>query len=425
MEIKNILIIGIIGVISLFMINSATATEVDANDYDEIKNAVNDQDNVIVNLENKTYNGHGVIDINNGKNVIIQSKNPNKKSTIDLGGNSQFINNKGNLTLINLIIKNCYNEYGDDTIRNYNGANLTIINCIFINNTVGDAGGAIHNVFANLDVVNSTFINNTANNGGGAIDNYGGTVNITGSSFINNTASYGGAIFNHMGDLNVSYSYFENNKDELNYTIGNTGNAVLDFNWWGSNNNPNFKINGASASNYYTVVFEDGLDNQNGVQSFKVKFVLNGTEDSTGFEKLPMNVLVYINNILIGEFHDSLINVDLFEGENNITLIIGEESFNYAVNYVKPDSEDPIDPYDPIDPEDPINPIYNPIDNNNNMIPTNTNDLTRMGGKKPVWERFNGYNSESATASMKQTGVPIIAILLVLLASIGCIARKK
>ena len=419
MEIKNILIIGIIGVISLFMINSATATEVDANDYDEIKNAVNDQDNVIVNLENKTYNGHGVIDINNGKNVIIQSKNPNKKSTIDLGGNSQFINNKGNLTLINLIIKNCYNEYGDDTIRNYNGANLTIINCIFINNTVGDAGGAIHNVFANLDVVNSTFINNTANNGGGAIDNYGGTVNITGSSFINNTASYGGAIFNHMGDLNVSYSYFENNKDELNYTIGNTGNVVLDFNWWGSNNNPNFKINGASASNYYTVVFEDGLDNQNGVQSFKVKFVLNGTEDSTGFEKLPMNVLVYINNILIGEFHDSLINVDLFEGENNITLIIGEESFNYAVNYVKPDSEDPIDP------EDPINPIYNPIDNNNNMIPTNTNDLTRMEGKKPVWKRFNGYNSESATASMKQTGVPIIAILLVLLASIGCIARKK
>ena len=425
MEIKNILIIGIIGVISLFMINSATATEVDAKDYDEIKNAVNDQDNVTVNLENKTYNGHGVIDINNGKNVIIQSKNPNKKSTIDLGGNSQFINNKGNLTLINLIIKNCYNEYGDDTIRNYNGSNLTIINCIFINNTVGDAGGAIHNVFANLDVVNSTFINNTANNGGGAIDNYGGTVNITGSSFINNTASYGGAIFNHMGDLNVSYSYFENNKDELNYTIGNTGNAVLDFNWWGSNNNPNFKINGASASNYYTVVFEDGLDNQNGVQSFKVKFVLNGTEDSTGFEKLPMNVLVYINNILIGEFHDSLINVDLFEGENNITLIIGEESFNYAVNYVKPDSEDPIDPDDPIDPEDPINPIYNPIDNNNNMIPTNTNDLTKMEGRKPVWERFNGYNSESATASMKQTGVPIIAILLVLLASIGCIARKK
>lgn len=158
---------------------------------------------------------------------------------------------------------------------------------------------------------------------------------------------------------------------------------------------------------------------------FKVKFVLNGTEDSTGFEKLPMNVLVYINNILIGEFHDSLINVDLFEGENNITLISGEESFNYAVNYVKPDSEEPTDSEDPINPEDHINPIYNPIDNNNNIIPTNTNDLTKMEGKKPVWERFNGYNSESATASMKQTGVPIIAILLVLLASIGCIARKK
>lgn len=43
-----------------------------------LKNAVNDHDNVTVNLEDKTYNGHGVIDINNGKNVIIQSKIPIK-----------------------------------------------------------------------------------------------------------------------------------------------------------------------------------------------------------------------------------------------------------------------------------------------------------------------------------------------------------
>ncbi|RBQ24511.1 hypothetical protein ALNOE001_01660 [Candidatus Methanobinarius endosymbioticus] len=58
---------------------------------------------------------------------------------------------------------------------------------------------------------------------------------------------------------------------------------------------------------------------------------------------------------------------------------------------------DPIDPIDPIDPVDPNEPSIN-------NIPS---------------------DSINVNASMKSTGIPIVAILLILIASLGIFVRKR
>ncbi|WP_225369527.1 hypothetical protein [Methanobrevibacter arboriphilus] len=71
------------------------------------------------------------------------------------------------------------------------------------------------------------------------------------------------------------------------------------------------------------------------------------------------------------------------------------------------DPIDPIDPIDPVDPVDPVDPI-DPVDTVNN---TNSND--------------SNDSPAAVSAAMKETGIPIIAVLLVLLASLGLVVVRK
>ena len=175
---------------------------------------------------------------------------------------SFLIINKGTYTFNNITFANNFKNGSDEeaggAISNLNG-DLTIINCLFENNTVYAVnrtnGGAIDNS-GKLTVINSTFTNNVANNSnssgfrknaadGGAISNLGnlyiyntlflenkalrngGAIRtqdgaktyIENCEFNGNTAayhesggSYGGAVYSWDCNLDIYNSTFKNNK---------------------------------------------------------------------------------------------------------------------------------------------------------------------------------------------------------------------
>ena len=104
-----------------------------------------------------------------------------------------------------------------------NGANVTVINCHFINNTAYD-GGALSNVKAE----NCTFVNNFGVYRGGAIYS-GSAVNC---SFVYNNAIYGGAIFesfvqncsfiNNRAEQGGAICYIDNNDSIINCSFVNS-----------------------------------------------------------------------------------------------------------------------------------------------------------------------------------------------------------
>lgn len=177
------------------------------------------------------------------KTITITSLDPSNPVIISGNYLTRLFNiDKGSsLTLINLILANgnastsYYAGYGG-AIHVQFGGNLTIDNCIFENNTAGEAGaiqswglliiknsifrnnsatsayaGAVQNSgYGSLIIDNSTFINNRANTYAGAIyadsSNYpGSNTTITNSKFIENDANRGGAIF-----LNIAPAYIIN-----------------------------------------------------------------------------------------------------------------------------------------------------------------------------------------------------------------------
>jgi hypothetical protein len=144
----------------------------------------------------------GIFQIQNGITVIIQNLTMTKGDTEMEGGGA--ISNDGTLTVINCIFTN---NSGGDGGAIFNHGNLIVNNCTFTGNE--GLGGAICNG-DKLTVINSTFANNSATgNMGGAISN-SGTLVITGSKFLNNTADYGGAIYTE-GTATVTSSNFSNN----------------------------------------------------------------------------------------------------------------------------------------------------------------------------------------------------------------------
>ncbi|MGL4670139.1 MAG: hypothetical protein ACRCVG_06050 [Methanobacteriaceae archaeon] len=154
--------------------------------------------NDTISLVNGTYSGvnNTNLTIHNGRNITIQSNNPNNKAIIDCNG-SWFIYNSGRLSLKNLIIKNAYIQ-GSGTVVSNTG-NLTIINCTFINNSALHSAGVVYNNNGIINISCSIFTNNSAGFYGGVIYNEDGIIDISGSIFTNNSAGfYGGVIYSHV-----------------------------------------------------------------------------------------------------------------------------------------------------------------------------------------------------------------------------------
>ena len=99
--------------------------------------------------------------------------------------------------------------------------NVEIENCIFINTTAVNNGGALYldmngdiDISSNTEVIvkNNTFIKSSANFGG-AILQLGGTLTIIDSKFLENTAAYdGAAIYVSLTNLKLNNSQLTSNK---------------------------------------------------------------------------------------------------------------------------------------------------------------------------------------------------------------------
>jgi predicted outer membrane repeat protein len=489
------IIIPTIAIILFFTVLSTTmAAENNITNTTEggLNTAISDSNSGdTINLDTGIYKGSNNtnITIPNSKNITIQSKNPNQKATIDGENINWFINNGGNLTLINVVLQNFIKSSSSGTLNItsggaiYNTGRLTIINCTFLNNNVALYGGAIYNAGPNQTIINSTFKNNSAQSGGAIFNNNpttilnstftnnvadtnnGGAIfntqftrlNISNSNFTNNSANQGGAIYNNNfanvivnssnfinntatqggaiyttngGNVNLSYSRLLNNTDLNNYTIYNSqSSVVLDYNWWGSNLEPNSQIFNGATTHYFimNVTNLTSLDS-NGTVTFDYTFRLNSGENADN-SLLPYFVIDVYTNLtdnVVTSFdarYDNIFDVTIDTGGDILYTFIDDNEIQTLEGTVPiPEPVDPVDPIDPIDPEDPVEPIVpeiptDPIDPEIPTDPIASEDPENILGPENDSDTTN--NQTTASAAMKETGIPINLLLLVLLSLVG------
>ncbi|OQD58363.1 adhesin-like protein [Methanobrevibacter arboriphilus JCM 13429 = DSM 1125] len=406
-----------------------------------------------ITLINGNASDGGAIYNNNGKvtiNYCIFENNTASSSTNARGGAIYNIGSAGNLTINNSIFNNnnaliatanrqggaIYNTnfmninnstFTKNTAASgaaiYNAKTSIINNSSFINNEASSHGGAIFNSQLNniLKISNSTFINNTAPTGGAIRSQNPGNTTVIGSSFINNTAGVGGAIStDNQANLNVSYSRFVNNTDNNNYTINARGTTtILDYNWWGSNINPNQQINGTNVNNYFIMNVTNLTSlNSNGTVTFKYTFKLNDTTISFDSSLLPYfttDVYTNITNGVIKSFdarYEKIFNITVKQNNSILySFILDNEVQTLEGNMTLP-PEPPVPPIPPVPPVPPTPPVP-PLPPNPTPEPNNNNNTKNIN------------NNSIANAAMKETGMPVIAVILVLLSCIGLLARKQ
>ena len=225
----------------------------------------NFSDNAAVGYGGAVLMGNGEMTINNcyfrnnsagGRGYSGDAIYISGVSSVTNISNSLFIDNvvsgaigvsRGNLMIINSNFSGngvTTRGYGGGAVNvNEGGARLTIINCCFMNNTVGGYGGAIYmqlgremtinnSYFSDnrapgrgygggavfiysvdrSTVVNSCFNSNRAGGSGGAVYVSNGVMTITNSYFLDNTAGYSGSDVNvYEGGVDITSSYFSDN----------------------------------------------------------------------------------------------------------------------------------------------------------------------------------------------------------------------
>lgn len=164
-------------------------------------------------VDEGTYSGLGNINLNfDGKNISLESQGGPEQTIIDCEGDSRaFYFDKGegrSAEIIGFTITNGRSDYGG-AIYSY-GSSPTIENCIFLENSATESGGAIFHRqnWASMVIRDCSFFDNEARSGGALYFQTAG-MSITRSEFSENSASTtGGAITFWNGWLSVSWSTF-------------------------------------------------------------------------------------------------------------------------------------------------------------------------------------------------------------------------
>lgn len=314
------MLIGIISSISLVNAQDLNTTHEDLQSdpfsiYDAIDEA---QDNDIVYLANKTYDGADDIEITIDKSIsLIGSDN-----TIIDGQNKNYlfkISGNVNVTFENIKFINAFKkaDKGQDSYGaalEINNANVIIKNCQFIGNSIsyGDGdfifGGAISN-FGNLTIIDSCFLNNSINSNkdhdgfGGAIYSKG-NLSIDNSSFINSkgaTYAKGSAIYNDgvaiINNSIIAYTYSQ--EESMGSAIFNNANLTLLNSIIENNtierNNFNFIYGNIFNSGFLTA---RGNIFRNNTAYYK--------QPNSGYEGCPMIYNVGVLNLTYNAFIDNI-----------------------------------------------------------------------------------------------------------------------
>jgi predicted outer membrane repeat protein len=334
-------------------------------------------------------------------NIINSTFNNNSAS------NGGAIFNHGSMVIDgSSFIDNTASDSGGAIIL-LNATDTTINNTIFKNN-IADLGSAIYKGFIRwgdhyFNLTNSNF---TDNKGGATIDlnndlNSPKTT-ITGCNIFNNSQ---GILISDNIDATINYNRIFNNTNNTGYNLddGGIGNN-LDFNWWGDNNP---KVNG-TLKNYFVmnVTNASSLNNSNGTVTFDYTFRLDTGEDANN-SLLPYFITEVYTNLTSGVVtsfdarYDNIFDVTVNTSGNILYTFITDNEIQILEGTVNiPDPIEPEDPVEPIEPVDPIDPS-NPVDPEDDISETSNNQKTQ------------------AAVAMKETGLPISLVLIVLLSILG------
>jgi len=121
--------------------------------------------------------------------------------------------------------------YGD------RGANITILNCAFVNGTFDGDGAAIRVDAGNLHVKQTLFYNNTDWSSGGAVYTTYSKLTIESTNFLNNSATSGAALKTYQSKVNISGSHFsggtawsDGGAMEMAESTGNVHDCIMEYN---------------------------------------------------------------------------------------------------------------------------------------------------------------------------------------------------
>ncbi|MCL2115272.1 MAG: hypothetical protein FWH29_03530 [Methanobrevibacter sp.] len=282
------------------------------------------------------------------KTLTIKSNDSSQNAIINLQGNNRafYVQDHGNLTLINITIKNGIAGARSGAIHNYQG-NLTLIGCIITNNTVTKTvsvdpeGGAIFSHEGNLILINCTFTNNSANDGGaiysqrtntsiigcvfvnntaeagGALRVANGNFTVNCSIFISNKANYGSALYISTGSVNVSFSVFYKN-DPTMIIVFNSATCILKDNFY-------FWVNPDINNNtFMNSLFNNLTDELSSIQGFYYLNISNNIVNYTGETLNIRSFLAHNDSTSSSQLPN--FNIDLWYGGQRIT------SYNYKTD---------------------------------------------------------------------------------------------
>ena len=187
--------------------------------HNGVKEIVLDSNIVLEGREEKKYLEGIKLDVDD---LIIDGNG----YTIDAQGKTRIFYSMGkNITIKNIKLKNGFAVDGG-AIFCLESSSLEINNCIFIENTVQDDGGAIANL-GKINIENVSFTKNIAKENAGAIANLG-KINIENVSFTKNIAKENAGAVGNDGYITISNSFFsENTAKENGGIIANYGDAGI------------------------------------------------------------------------------------------------------------------------------------------------------------------------------------------------------
>lgn len=196
---------------------------------------VNNQGSISIDrysvLDNRSGSAGGAVCIQNGDVTIINS---GVQSNVSGAAGAGVRLTAGQLMIDNCTFAGNSSPSSSGGAITVEGAEASIKNTIFIENTAKADGGALHiaNETADVSIDTCTFLKNSVvgsnYSAGGAIIATMGKCEAVGSTFMGNSASYlGGAVENRAGSFTGINCIFENNSAAKGGAISQNGNGSV------------------------------------------------------------------------------------------------------------------------------------------------------------------------------------------------------
>ena len=198
---------------------------------------------------------------------------------------------EGRISIDNSIFNNINSTYDGGMINS--NIETSIARSKFTNiigvNTTGEYGN-IYCSGERLTIEECDFIN-IFGPGGAAVfySNYYGVLNITKSIFENINCTTKGVIYS-TGETHINYNVFRDVNEGINISSNNLGNGTIDYNYWGTNENPSSIMTTYSPNNW--IIMNAELNETNLVGKKNVKIIVDFNH--------------YIENGEIKELEDSI-----------------------------------------------------------------------------------------------------------------------